>query len=153
MKRSMLILVTLSLTATCLLIMPASKAKATKESPDTVVTFTRDVAPIFYNNCTSCHRQERCPDVVDDLSGSAAGPSRFVRRSPTNDAPWHADPKHGEFSMTTTQPARHRYHCGLGGWWFETGRSEDLPEAPKYADGWRSENRTNVLHTGTIGAG
>ena len=36
--------------------MTSSSAKDTSKAVDNNVTFTKDVAPIFYKNCTACHR-------------------------------------------------------------------------------------------------
>src|SRR5262244_4033996 len=72
---------------------PAAKAGATP-------TFSKDVAPILYKNCTNCHRPgEIAPMSL--LSYKDARPwARAIREEVSlgKMPPWHADPAHGEFS-------------------------------------------------------
>lgn len=62
-------------------------------------TFSRDVAPIFYENCTSCHR----PDHIAPMSLLTYKDARPWARSIAAAVrtgtmpPWHADPAIGEF--------------------------------------------------------
>src|SRR5213083_768108 len=62
-------------------------------------TFARDVAPIFYKNCTNCHR----PGEIAPMSLLTFKDARpWARSIATRVAkrtmpPWHADPSHGEF--------------------------------------------------------
>src|SRR5216684_7625407 len=64
-----------------------------------VPTFSKDVAPILYRNCTSCHRPgEIAPMSL--LTYADARPwvrSIAARVSNGTMPPWHADPAHGEF--------------------------------------------------------
>src|SRR5215213_5549792 len=65
-----------------------------------VPTFTKDVAPIFYKNCTGCHR----PGEIAPMSLLTYREARPYARaiamqvSKGTMPPWHADPAHGEFS-------------------------------------------------------
>src|SRR5437867_4033217 len=62
-------------------------------------TFARDVATIFYKNCTNCHR----PGEIAPMSLLTFTDARpWARSIATRVAkgtmpPWHADPSHGEF--------------------------------------------------------
>ena len=57
MKRSFFVLATpVVLLFACLFAMTTSSAEDTSKVVDNNVTFTKDVAPIFYKNCTACHR-------------------------------------------------------------------------------------------------
>src|SRR5688500_543232 len=62
-------------------------------------TFSRDVAPILYNNCVSCHRPgESAPMSL--LTYAAARPwARATTRRVTDGTmpPWHADAATGTF--------------------------------------------------------
>ncbi|MEP7271018.1 MAG: hypothetical protein ABI882_05915, partial [Acidobacteriota bacterium] len=67
------------------------------------VTFTKDIAPILYQNCAECHR----PTGVAPMSlltfkevrpWARSVKERVVDRTMP---PWFADPKHGEFANTT----------------------------------------------------
>ena len=69
------------------------------KSTDGVPTFTKDVAPILYENCAACHRPgEIAPMSL--LSYKDARPWAKSIRDEVEDGampPWHADPKHGKF--------------------------------------------------------
>src|SRR6476660_2643202 len=63
-------------------------------------TFTRDVAPILYRNCVSCHRPgEIAPMSLLDYKSARPWAKSIrgavlTRKMP----PWFADPKYGHFS-------------------------------------------------------
>jgi mono/diheme cytochrome c family protein len=54
-KARIIIVVTILCAAAALFALPAGRAKDTKPSAKDV-TFTKDVAPIFFKNCAECHR-------------------------------------------------------------------------------------------------
>ena len=62
-------------------------------------TFSKDVAPIFYKNCTGCHR----PGEIGPFSMLTYTEARpWVKAIASQVAngtmpPWHADPAHGTF--------------------------------------------------------
>src|SRR5207247_1618115 len=64
------------------------------------VTFTRDVAPIFYSKCVTCHRTgEVAPMPLLTYENArpwarAIKEKVLLRQMP----PWFADPKHGTFA-------------------------------------------------------
>ena len=72
------------------------------------VTFSKDVAPIFFKNCAECHRAgESAPFSV--LSYKDVRPwAKSIREKVANRTmpPWHADPHFGEFqyNRTLSQP-------------------------------------------------
>src|SRR5437016_3607185 len=78
-------------------------AVATDEARDGArtgqVTFTRDVAPIFYQRCAECHRPgEIAPMSL--LSYKEARPwAKSIREKVATREmpPWHADPAYGHF--------------------------------------------------------
>src|SRR4051794_11480356 len=113
-------------------------------SPDqsakpTVPTFTKDVAPILYKNCTGCHRPgEIAPMSL--LTYRAARPyARAIAMQVTKGTmpPWHADPAHGEFSNDRRLSDAEKDTIVK---WVSTGAVEgnaaDLPAQPVYPDGW-----------------
>ena len=67
---------TVAVAALCLLAGAASVqvgAQAPASPAAAGPTFAEDVAPIFYKNCTNCHRPgEIAPDVAADAQGRAA---------------------------------------------------------------------------------
>jgi hypothetical protein len=102
-------------------------------------TFSKDVAPILFANCTSCHR----PGDVAPMSLLTYREARPWARSIANAVktgvmpPWHADPAVGHFRnerrLTDAQKATIVAWADAGA---PEGDSKDLPEAPDYSDGW-----------------
>jgi len=77
-----------------------SSVKAEQAAPaPAAVTFNKDIAPIFYANCTNCHR----PGDIAPMSLLTYKESRpWAKAIATKVAdgtmpPWHADPKYGTF--------------------------------------------------------
>ena len=102
-------------------------------------TYTRDVAPIFYKNCTICHR----PGEIAPMSLLTYRDARpWVKSIATQVSkgtmpPWHADPSHGEFLNDRRLSAAEKdtilQWVNAGG---PEGDAKDLPAPPVYADGW-----------------
>ena len=102
-------------------------------------TFTKDVAPIFYKNCTVCHR----PGALAPMSLLTYADARpWTRSIATNVTrgtmpPWHADPAHGEFlndrhlSQADKDTIVNWVSAGA-----PEGNAADLPSQPVYPDGW-----------------
>jgi mono/diheme cytochrome c family protein len=103
------------------------------------VTFSRDVAPIFFKSCVNCHR----PGEVAPMSLLTYKEARPWARSIKEKVatrempPWHADPAHGTFSndRRLTQEQINTITA-----WVDQGAKEgnpkDMPAAPRFADGW-----------------
>jgi len=114
-------------------------ALAGAQSAPGAPTFNQDVAPIFYKNCTSCHR----PGEVAPMSLLTFGAARPYARSIATRVsqgtmpPWHADPAHGEFVNARTLSAAEKDTILK---WVSAGAPEgsaaDLPPQPVYPDGW-----------------
>jgi len=102
-------------------------------------TFSKDVAPIFYKNCTSCHR----PGEIAPMSLLTYASVRpYVRAIGTQVGrgampPWHADPAHGQFandrrlSPVEKQTIQNWVNAGA-----PEGNVADLPPQPVYPGGW-----------------
>jgi hypothetical protein len=103
------------------------------------VTFNKDVAPIFFNKCTECHRPgEIAPMSL--LTYNVARPwARAIREKVLNREmpPWHADPSHGVFSNDRSLTRREIDTIAA---WVDSGAKQgnpaDLPAAPNYVEGW-----------------
>lgn len=103
------------------------------------VTFNRDVAPILYSNCVSCHR----PGEVGPMSlitfsdvrpwASAIKQKVVARAMP----PWGADRAHGRFSNDPSMDEREIRTIAA---WVDAGAPEGtgaLPPLPRFAEGWQ----------------
>src|SRR5262245_32336 len=97
-KARIIIVVAVLCAAVSLFALPASRAIDTKPSAKDV-TFTKDVAPIFFKNCAECHRPgEAAP--FSALSYKDARPwARSIREQVVSREmpPWGADPHVGRF--------------------------------------------------------
>jgi hypothetical protein len=103
-------------------------------------TFSRDVAPIFYDKCVSCHR----PGEVAPMSlityrdvrpwASAIREKVVTRAMP----PWHADRQYGSFRNDLSLTEREIDTIAS---WAASGAREgdpaDLPALPDFPEGWQ----------------
>jgi len=123
----------------CFIAMPIGDASDTKKDSKDVVTFNKDVAPIFYANCVQCHRAGEIAPMSLMTYKEARPWARSIREKVTTREmpPWHADPRHGAFS-NDRRLAQKDVDTILA--WVEQGTPEgspkDLPPAPKFAEGW-----------------
>jgi hypothetical protein len=145
---SLSIAISLCLAVGLIFIASGSADNTSKKSVAKNLTFSKDVAPIFFKNCAECHRAgEGAPFSV--MSYKDVRPwAKSIREKVANRTmpPWHADPHFGDFknNRTLTQP---EIDTILG--WVDGGASEgnpkDLPEAPKFVDGWNIGNPDMVI--------
>ena len=113
----------------------ASTAAAQQNAP----TYSKDVAPILFANCTSCHRAgEIAPMSL--MSYKDVRPwARAIgaRVADGTMPPWHADPAHGTFSNARMLSEIDKATIAR---WVAAGAPEgdrsDLPAPPSYAEGW-----------------
>jgi mono/diheme cytochrome c family protein len=102
-------------------------------------TYSREVASILFKNCTGCHR----PGEIGPMSLLTYKDVRpwakaiATRVSAGTMPPWHADPSTGVFLNDRRLSDADRNTILQ---WVEAGAPEgnpaDLPEPPKYTDGW-----------------
>jgi hypothetical protein len=104
-----------------------------------VPTFTKDVAPILYKNCTTCHRPgEIAPMSL--LTYADARPYAKAIRDEVGEGhmpPWHADAPAGTFEnerRLTDDEKKTLLAWVAGG--APKGNAKDLPPAPTYPEGW-----------------
>ena len=103
------------------------------------VTFSKDVAPIFFNKCAECHRPgEAAPMSL--LSYKDARPwARSIKEKVATKQmpPWHADPHYGQFSNDRRLS---QSQIDTISTWVDQGAKEgnpkDLPAPPKFVEGW-----------------
>jgi hypothetical protein len=105
-----------------------------------VPTFSKDIAPILYKNCATCHRPgETAPMSLltyKDARPWAKSIRQFVFTGQM--PPWHATEPRGVFlnDRRLTEADRQTLIN-----WVDAGAPEgdpnDLPQAPKFVDGWQ----------------
>jgi len=137
-KARIIIVVTVLCAAAALFALPAGRAKDTKPSAKNV-TFTKDVAPIFFKNCAECHRPgEAAP--FSALSYKDARPwARSIREQVVSREmpPWRADSHVGQFKndRRLTDAEIETITAWVDGGAKE-GDPNHLPPVPEFADGW-----------------
>ena len=113
----------------------SAKPRTAAETP----TFTKDVAPIFYKNCSNCHRPGQIAPMTLLTFQDARPWAKSIREQVSLGLmpPWHADPAHGEFLNDRRLNAAERNTIVK---WVNAGAPEgnpaDLPPQPTYAQGW-----------------
>lgn len=103
-------------------------------------TFSKDVAPILFRNCVSCHRAgEIGPMPMTSYQevrpwAKAIQAAVQTRRMP----PWHADPHYGQFKNDSR--LKDAEIATLVAWvkaGAPEGNKADLPALPRFAEGWQ----------------
>ena len=108
-------------------------------SPSTAPTFSKDVAPIFYKNCTTCHRPGELAPMSLLTFADARPWARSIHDHVTRGTmpPWHAVAAYGRFANERRLTEVEKDTIAR---WFAAGAPEgdarDLPIAPRYAEGW-----------------
>ncbi|MCI0485109.1 MAG: cytochrome c, partial [Blastocatellia bacterium] len=103
------------------------------------VTFSKDVAPIFYKDCAQCHR----PDDIAPMSLMSYKEARPWARSIKEKVlarempPWDADPNYGEFS-NVHRLSQEEIDTVVA--WVDQGAKEgnpkNMPPVPDFVKGW-----------------
>jgi peroxiredoxin len=103
------------------------------------ITYSNQIARILNQHCVSCHRPGQIGPFTltsyEDASGWAEMIAEVVeqQRMP----PWHADPNHGKFANDARLSDDEKQL--IARWVAEgapEGNPKDLPEPPKFTDGW-----------------
>ena len=127
------------LLAAAALLAALTGARTEAQQATTAPTFTRDVAPILYKQCVSCHR----PGEAAPMSLLTYEQSRPYAKAIANAVtkrtmpPWHADAPAGTFHNERILSDAERQT--LSSWAAAgalQGDAKDLPPAPTFAEGW-----------------
>lgn len=116
----------------------AAKSAGHAPKPQSTVTFAKDVAPILYRNCTTCHRPGQVAPFTLTSYGDAKNRARLIaavteqRLMP----PWKAD-SHGEFQnerrLSDAQIGVLKRWAAAGA---PAGKLAAAPPVPKFPGGW-----------------
>jgi hypothetical protein len=109
------------------------------QAPAAVPTFSKDIAPILYKNCVTCHR----PGEIAPMSLLTFEDARPYAKAIRDEVveghmpPWHADPAHGTFlneRRLTEADKQTIVRWANGG--SPKGDPKDLPPIPSFPEGW-----------------
>ncbi len=117
----------------------ATTAGAETSAAEGAPTFTKDVAPILYENCVACHRSgEFAPMSL--LTYQDARPwARAIKQKVASREmpPWYADPSYGEFANDARLSQKDVDTIVA---WVDAGapkgEEQDLPRLPELTEGW-----------------
>ena len=133
--RNTLFVVAFAVVTAALLAVPTTAQQPAAAPP----TFSKDVAPILYKQCVSCHR----PGEIGRMSlltyEQARPYAKAIANAVTNRTmpPWHADAPAGTFHNERSLSDRERET--LTAWaaaGAPNGDPKDLPAPPTFTDGW-----------------
>ena len=133
--RQTLAAVTLCALAALPAVVRAQAGKPAASAP----TFSKDVAPIFYKNCTNCHRPGEVAPMSLLTYKDARPWAKSIGTRVANGTmpPWHADPTYGHFlnDRRLSDADRTTIATWVAGGAPE-GSAKDLPPQPTYESGW-----------------
>ena len=119
---------------------PQADRESQPQSPAVQVTFNRDIAPILFHSCSTCHRPgEAAPFSLLTYSEAKRHARQIadVTRSRTM-PPWLPQPQELKFADELRLSDA---EINLIARWVEQGAIEgnaaDLPAPPKFVEGWR----------------
>ncbi len=130
----------LALAGTMALSATAVMSQAQAPPADPVPTFARDVAPILYANCVSCHRAGEIAPMSLITYAEARPWAQAINRRLTDGTmpPWHAEAAPGTFMnerrlSSAQKTVIARWVAGGA----PLGNPADLPPVPTFTEGWR----------------
>src|SRR5271166_4955505 len=120
-------------------LLAGSLAAAPATTNSTAPTFSKDVAPILYKNCASCHRAgEIAPMSLLTYEEVRPWAKAIREKVALGDMPpWHANAPRGMFSndrRLTDEDKDTLVRWAMSG--APKGDPKDLPEPPKFTEGW-----------------
>jgi hypothetical protein len=131
-----------------LLLLTATTQAQAAETP----TYSKDVAPILFNRCASCHRpKDIAPFSVLDFKSArpwakAIRTSVVARKMP----PWFADARYGHWAndarLSDIEIRTIQTWADNGA---PEGNPQDLPTPPKFVEGWQLGQPDLVVDIGT----
>ena len=125
--------------ATCLGALAAAAPQNPGTAPAAVPTYTKDVAPILFKNCTGCHRPGEI-GPMSLLTYDDVRPRAKDIRDKIDDGvmpPWHAESAPGTFlnerGLTQEEKSTIFRWVANGA---PKGDPKDMPPTPQYPNGW-----------------
>ncbi|HKP88112.1 MAG TPA: cytochrome c [Blastocatellia bacterium] len=131
--------------AACFIFLPTGSASTGGKKE---VTFSKDVAPIFFKNCAECHRPNDIAPMSLVTYKEARPWARSIKEKVVNREmpPWSPDPNHGEFrnDKRLSQKDVDTIVAWVDGGAKE-GNPKDLPPMPEVAKGGWTIGKPDVV--------
>jgi hypothetical protein len=124
----------------CLLVGSLAVVASAYAAPANVPTFSKDVAPIMFNNCATCHRAgEVAPMTLTSYEDARPWAKVIKNKVVAREMPpWGADPAHS-LKMRNDRSLTQAQIDTIVAWvdgGAPKGNDTDLPPLPKFAEGW-----------------
>jgi mono/diheme cytochrome c family protein len=124
----------------CLLLGSLAVAASAYAAPANVPTFSKDVAPIVFSNCATCHRAgEVAPMTLTSYEEVRPWAKVIKNKIVAREMPpWGADPAHS-LKMRNDRSLTQAQIDTIVAWvdgGAPKGSDADLPPMPKFAEGW-----------------
>ena len=105
-----------------------------------IPTFAKDVAPIIFNNCTTCHRPGEAVPMTFTSYQEVRPWSKAIREAIVEGSmpPWYADP-HNSLKFRNDRRLSKKQIDTIVAWvdgGAPKGNEADLPALPKFTKGW-----------------
>ena len=119
----------------------------------TPVTFAKDVAPILYANCVSCHRPGEVAPMALRSFDEVRPWARSIKEKVSSRLmpPWFADPAHGTFKndarLTQAQIDTIVKWVDAGA---PRGNPADEPRPPTFTEGWQLGEPDHIITLPTV---
>jgi tetratricopeptide (TPR) repeat protein len=119
---------------------PRQATSASTSQPSPPVTYNRDIAPIIFRSCSTCHRPEEAAPFSLLTYSDAKKHARQIAELTQSRAmpPWLPEPQELKFADDLRLPQEEIDRIQR---WVEQGAVEgdpkDLPPPPKFVEGWR----------------
>jgi hypothetical protein len=118
-------------------------------APAAVPTFTKDIAPVLYNSCVSCHRPgEIAPMSLISYEDTRPWARAIKEKVKSREMPpWGADP-HNSVKMKNDRSLTDEQIAMITAWadgGAPKGNDTDLPKLPSFASGWSANSEPDFI--------
>ena len=116
-------------------------------------TYTKDIAPILYENCLTCHRAGEAAPMSLRTYDETRPWAKSIKEKVTKREmpPWFADPAHGTFA---NDPTLTDDEIALIAKWVDSGaprgNPRDMPEVPTFIEGWQNGEPDDIIELPTV---
>ena len=139
-------------TSAILLVAYAGTSMTAQQPAATTPTFTRDVAPVLYKLCISCHRRGEIAPMSLVTYEEARPWAKAILKVVSNGTmpPWHAEAPAGTFHNERILSDAERkilMQCATEG--APKGEEKDLPAVPAFTECWFQRARSGSVASAT----